>query len=97
VTRYVFTVEDLHLLRLARRPAHYQPPRRLAVALSLCVGLSRPPFLCLYKQKTSKPARSGTTYGAIREVNINGAWYYRSQLPVGYQGFSNSSQAASKT
>ena len=26
VTRYVFAVEDLHLLLLAGLPAHYQPP-----------------------------------------------------------------------
>jgi hypothetical protein len=26
VTRYVFIVEDLHLLLLAGLPAHYQPP-----------------------------------------------------------------------
>jgi hypothetical protein len=29
VTRYVFIVEDLHLLLLAGLPAHYQPAERL--------------------------------------------------------------------
>ena len=29
VTRYVFIVEDLHLLLLAGLPAHYQRPRPL--------------------------------------------------------------------
>src|SRR3954454_22310204 len=43
MTRYVFIVEDLHLLLLASIPAHYQWPLTLTVARSSGPGLSGPP------------------------------------------------------
>ena len=41
MTRYVFIVEDLHLLLLAGLPAHYQPPLTLTLMRSSSSGSTR--------------------------------------------------------